>query len=807
MEILKFGGKSLANGQGINNVISIIKSKEKENIKTIVLLSARGDTTDRLEFLLELAKSDENYQDKLEEFENYQKESLETINWDKELKLIINILKGVSLTGDYSLKTKDLILAQGELIAVKTVSELLNNQGVNSIPVDSRLFFKTDDVFGDASINAVLSEQKTVEYFKKLPKDTIPIVTGFIASSDKDETTTLGRNGSNYSASILANYLDVLSIESYTHIDGIFTANPEIVSNAKIIKSIIYSEASELASFGASILHTKSIIPLIEKNISLRILNTFDAENEGTLISNIKTSKGIKSISVQEDVSLINILGKGLLGKKGIDSRIFSNLSNQNISIGIISQGSSERAVSFIVSKKDKTKAIKVLLKEFEHEILIKDIQEIKNINDISVVTVIGQNISDFSSSLNYLKQNNITILLVNNTIRGNNISLVIYEKDVKKAVNVIHSQIFGAIKTINIAIVGKGTVGGSLINQILQSKDKILNNKDINLNIFAISGSEKVLLNKNGISENWTKEYESTKKSEDNTKMIIEYAQTNHLENLIIIDNTSSEAFVEDYSLYIENGFDLISSNKIANTQEYFRYKKLRESLKKNKKQYLYETNVGAGLPIIDTIKILHESGENITRIKGVFSGSLSYLFNSFSESEKPFSYFLKKAMKLGYTEPDPREDLCGNDVARKLLILARELDLENEFDEIEIENLIPQEIRQGDAEYFLDNIEKIDEHYRAIKGKLKEGEVLRYIGDLYGDLQKRKGKLKVELVTVAANSALGNLKGSDSIFEIYTESYKENPITIIGAGAGAEVTARGVFGDLLRISNKKQE
>ncbi len=805
MKIIKFGGKSLANGQGIHNVISIIKHEKKNPEKIIVLLSARGETTNKLETLLELAKWNQDYQKEFEALKKYQKTAIKTLDLNKEFKLIKNILKGVQLTKDYSLKTKDLILAQGELIAVKTISKLLNNQGVKSMPIDSRLFLKTDNNFGNASINHLDSEKRTVDYFKALSKNTIPIVTGFIASNSKNETTTLGRNGSNYSASILANYLNIPSIENYTHIDGIFTANPEIVHNAKIIKHINYNEASELASFGASILHTKSIIPLIEKNISLRILNTFNKENEGTLISNTKTPKGIKSISVQDDVSLISILGKGLLGKKGIDARIFSNLSNQEISVGIISQGSSERGVSFIIPKKDAENAEKILLNEFKYEISTKDIQEIKSINDISVVTIVGQNISNFSSSLAYLKQNNIRILLINSTISGNNISIVVYKNDVKKAVNVIHSQIFGAITTINIAIVGKGTVGGSLINQILKSKNRILNNKDINLNIFAIAGSKKVILNKNGFSDNWRKKYESISESKNNTKLIIDYAQIHHLENLIVIDNTSSKTFVENYTLYIENGFDLISSNKIANTQEYFRYKKLRESLKKYKKQYLYETNVGAGLPIIDTIKTLHESGENITRIKGVFSGSLSYLFNSFSESKKPFSYFLKNAINLGYTEPDPREDLCGNDVARKLLILARELDLENEFDEIKIENLIPKKLRHGETEYFLNNIEKIDKDYIAIKEKLKKGEVLRYIADLSGNLQKTKGKLKVQLVTVPANSALGNLKGSDSIFEIYTESYKENPITIIGAGAGAEVTARGVFGDILRIANKK--
>ena len=804
MKLIKFGGKSLANGQGLENVIEILENKIVNNEKIIVVLSARGNATDQLEEMLELAKSGKNYENNFELFKKQQLEPFTTLNLESEFDLISKLLKGVQLTEDYSLKVKDNLLAQGELIAVKTVAALLNDRNVNSTHVDSRLFLKTDDNFGNASIETSDSETKTIAYFKGLAADVIPIVTGFIASNKNNETTTLGRNGTNYSASLLANYLGIEEIESYTHVNGVFTANPEIVTNAKIIRHINYNEASELASFGTALLHHKCISPLIDKNISLRILNTFNRENKGTLISN-NTSHGIKSISIQEDVALIHIRGKGLLDKKGIDARIFSNLSTLGISVGIISQGSSERSVSFIIPKKDSVTAKKVLLDEFKHEILIQDIQEINANEAVCVVTIIGQNIGDFSSSLDYLKQNKINILLINNTLTGNNISLIIDKKDVIKAVNVIHAQIFGAIKTINIAVVGKGTVGSSLINQILASKDKILTKKNLNLNVFAVASSQKILLNKNGITENWKKEIESSENGINHTKAIIEYAEKNHLENLIAIDNTSSEAFVADYLEFVENGFDLISSNKIANTQEYEKYETLRQGLIKHKKQYLYETNVGAGLPIIDTIRILHESGENITRIKGVFSGSLSYLFNSFSESDQPFSHFLKDAIKLGYTEPDPREDLCGNDVARKLLILARELDLENEFEEIEIENLIPENLRAGDTKQFLENIERIDSHYAKIKSELKKGNVLRYIGDLSGNLQENKGLLKVELVTVSKNSALGNLKGSDSIFEIYTESYKDNPITIIGAGAGAEVTARGVFGDILRIAEKK--
>jgi aspartokinase/homoserine dehydrogenase 1 len=345
--------------------------------------------------------------------------------------------------------------------------------------------------------------------------------------------------------------------------------------------------------------------------------------------------------------------------------------------------------------------------------------------------------------------------------------------------------------------------VGGTLIDQILSSAKTIEEKKGIKLNVFAIANSSKILLNKKGINENWKSEIIENGISYT-IQDIIQFANENHLENLIAVDNTASKDFVTHYIELIENGFDVVSSNKVANTLSYDFYKQLRNALEKNQKNYLYETNVGAGLPLIDTIKLLHLSGENITKIKGVFSGSLSFIFNHFSVEEKPFSEVLKGAISNGYTEPDPREDLCGNDVARKLLILARELDLQNEFDEIKIENLIPDALREVSTEDFLSNLEKLDDYYETVKLSQKQGNVLRYVGELSGDLQQDKGNLEVKLVSVPESSALGQLKGSDSIFEIYTESYGERPIVIQGAGAGASVTARGVFGDILRIVDK---
>ncbi|MDH3323036.1 MAG: ACT domain-containing protein, partial [Flavobacteriaceae bacterium] len=496
--------------------------------------------------------------------------------------------------------------------------------------------------------------------------------------------------------------------------------------------------------------------------------------------------------------------GRGLLGRVGVDARIFTALSKENISVSIISQGSSERGIGFVVDSNDAKKAKEILEKEFANDLKIKDVNRIYIKDDLSIVSIIGQNLSNFHKSYNALTNNKIKPILINNTVTGDNICLVLEDRDLHKAVNVIHGQIFGVSTNINLAIFGVGLVGGTLIDQILKSQKDILKRKNIHLNIFAISNSKQLLLLKNGLTDDWRQDLKQIEKKSFTINDVVRFAKENHFENLIAVDNTASQLFVQNYIALIENGFDLVSSNKIANTVDFSFYRTLRRKLRENEKKYLYETNVGAGLPLVDTIKLMHHSGENITRIKGVFSGSLSYLFNNFSVRDHDFSQILSEAVEKGFTEPDPREDLSGNDVARKLLILARELDLENEIADVAIQNLIPEEMREGTAADFLSRLDALNAGYQKLKEQQKEGFVLRYVGELSGDLSKTKGVLEVKLISVPQNSALGQVKGSDSIFKIYTESYGERPLVIQGAGAGAKVTARGVFGDILRLSEK---
>ena len=803
MIVLKFGGRSLSNGKGIENAVEIISNKVKNGDRLAVVVSARDKATDQLEVMLERAATKHSIKDEFARFKAYQQEICPEACLEPVFQKLEELLSGVSLLGDYSEKVKDEVLAQGEVLSGITVTELLKGKGINARFADTRELIKTTETFGNALPLEKVSRENIIRHFATHNGNTVNVLTGFIGSTERNETTTLGRNGSNYTASLLANYLDAGELQNFTHVDGIYTADPEWVAGATPIEELSFNEANELANFGATILHAKTIIPLLEKNIPLRICNTFNPDGKGTLIRAESEARGIKSLSVLDNVALVNLEGRGLLGKSGVDARIFRALGNQDISVSIISQGSSERGIGLVVNADRATDAVIALEKEFENDFYSRDVNRISVNDEVGVISVVGQDLSNFHKPYATLIRNKVEPLLLNNTVTGKNVSLVLRKKDLHKAVNVIHGEIFGVSRAINIAIFGHGTVGGVLIDQILQSAGNIEDRKKLKLNIFAVANSKRVLLNASGIDVNWRDDLGHAT-AESTVESVIRFAEENHLGNLIAVDNTASRDLVDNYETLVNAGFDLVSSNKIANTMPYARYRSLRESLENNQKQYLYETNVGAGLPLIDTIRLLHLSGENITRIRGVFSGTLSYLFNRFSSEDLPFSRILETARENGYTEPDPREDLNGNDVGRKLLILARELDLKNEMADVRIRNLVPEPLRNVALEDFLERLKDFDDHFEAVKKNQEPGHVLRYTGDLHGDLQQEKGILDVNLVSVPANSALGQVKGADSIFEIYTESYGEHPVVIQGAGAGAAVTARGVFGDILKISER---
>ncbi len=508
-----------------------------------------------------------------------------------------------------------------------------------------------------------------------------------------------------------------------------------------------------------------------------------------------------KPINIYRNKAIVNFEGKDFLGQIGVDSRIFNALNNGGVSVGVISQQAIENGISVLVDAKDAENAVEVLSKEFDKEIKSGVVSNIYSIDNLAVIGFVSEN---YNKILSELQRNKVFPLLLNQVASAGRVNIVVTDNQTEITQNIIETELLGKPKAVHLVLIGHGNVGSTLIEQILDSAYDILNRKRIDLKVVAISNSRKMAFNKAGFGSDWRQKINYST-NETNFEEIINLSKEHNLENLILVDNTASSDFVKNYTTFIDNGFDVVSSNKIYNTLPISDYRKLREILKKNKKRYLYETNVGAGLPLIDTIKLLHLSGENITRIKGVFSGTLSYVFNQFSVRDDKFSTIIKEAMEKGFTEPDPREDLSGNDVARKLLILSRELDLINEFEDINIKNLVTDDLLPISKEEFINRLEELDDVFQKIKDAQEPNHVLRYTGDLHGDLSKDKGELDVNLVSVPANSALGQLKGSDSIFEIYTESYGENPIVIMGAGAGANVTARGVFGDILRVSETK--
>lgn len=507
------------------------------------------------------------------------------------------------------------------------------------------------------------------------------------------------------------------------------------------------------------------------------------------------------AINIYRNKALVNFEGKDFLGQIGVDSRIFQALNGGGISVGVISQQAIENGISVLVDENDASDAVDFLNKEFEKEKAKGHVSNIYSVENLSVIGFVSDN---YNKILSELQRNKIYPLLLSQIASAGRVNIVVTGNQTEITKNIIETEIYGKPKTVHLALIGHGNVGGTLVEQILDSAYDILNRKRVDLKIVAIANSRKIAFNKAGFGSDWRQKikYSTTDSSVDS---LVDFAKEHHLENLVMVDNTASKDFVKHYPTFVDNGFDIVGSNKIYNTLPISEYRNFRKLLEKNKKKYLYETNVGAGLPLIDTIKLLHLSGENITRIKGVFSGTLSYVFNNFSLRNDKFSTIINEALEKGYTEPDPREDLSGNDVARKLLILARELDLINEFEDINIQNLVPESLLSVSKEEFLSRLEELNDEYQKIKENQEPDHVLRYVGDLHGDLQKEKGELDVKLISVPANSALGQLKGSDSIFEIYTESYGENPIVIMGAGAGAKVTARGVFGDILRLSETK--
>ena len=805
MKILKFGGKSLDNGSGILTVLDIIIDNYRAGEAPVVVVSARGKSTDALLALAEQACAGEPYEVALQVFWEHQCQDT-TLRFEAERVQLERLLSGISLLGECSPRTADELVSYGEVLSSQYVAQALKDRGYEAVAIDSGDFLVTDAHYGSASVFTETSRERCRSLFTGLPAGVIPIVTGFIARDEAGRRTTLGRNGSNYSAALLANFLEASLMENYTHVDGIYTANPSVVAEARKIDELSYADAAELSQFGAEILHIKTIEPLQERGIPLRVLNTFSygEESNGTLVTAHPRDKVVRALASLSGKALIHFEGRNMLGRSGIDARIFRSFEAAEVSVSLIAQGSTERGTAIVVDEEEADRAVEALVQEFHHDLETGHVTKIYAEKGLAVVAIIGLNLLEFDRPYRALVRNRILPILLSNSVPENTLCLLVRDDEEReKALKVIHGELFERPKRIHLAVIGHGTVGGAFIGQIIQQRELLIAQKNIDLRIFAIADSRHLLLTPSGAEADWATELEHAPFSGDLAEAIISYGQRQALENMILVDNTSSPVIASHYARYAAEGFDIVSSNKKANIAPYADYSYLRDTLQRHRRSYRYETNVGAGLPLIDNLKLLHLSGERITRIHGLFSGSLSYIFNRLTEEpERSLRSIVEESARLGLTEPDPREDLSGEDVARKVLILVRELDVPAELSDVRWENPVPEALRSLSLEDFWARFGELEASIEALRATAKPDEVLRYVGDIVWDDVRQEATLSAGLRLVSRTSPLGRVSGADSCFEIYTESYGSQPIVIQGAGAGAAVTARGVFGDVLRLA-----
>jgi aspartokinase/homoserine dehydrogenase 1 len=633
------------------------------------------------------------------------------------------------------------------------------------------------------------------------------LLPGFIASNASGETTTLGRGGSDYSAAIIANATESEVLEIWTDVSGMYTAHPKIVAQAKPIEKLSYYEAMELSHFGAKVIYPPTLQPIIEKNIPIVIKNTFAPKDKGTLIDDtpaIENGEIVKGISHIDNVALINLEGSGMIGITGFSKRFFEALSDENINVIMITQASSEHSICIGVKEEEAMAAKKVIDEKFAFEISINKVAPAQIEKNMVNIAVVGEKMKDhqgisgklFSS----LGANNINIRAIAQGASERNISIIIDKKNVTKAINTLHESFFEAqIKELNLFVTGVGNVGSKLLEQIEKQTEYLIENLRLKIRVIAVSNSKKMILGEDALDlTHWKSKLEEsqTKASRD---LFFKHAKKLNLRNSIFVDNTASEIIAKEYARYLNNNIGVVTCNKIAAADELNNYLNLKKISRKFGSPYLFETNVGAGLPIIDTLNNLIASGDQIIKIQAVLSGSLNFVFNNFKKGAS-FHDVVLEAQQEGYTEPDPKIDLSGIDVARKILILARESGMKIELEEIENESFLPQEcLDTQDNKSFFESLVKHSGHFeKMLENAQKEGAKMKYVAQL------EDGKAKVGIQLVKEGHDFYNLEGSDNIILFYTNRYKEQPLIVKGAGAGADVTASGIFADIIRIGKQ---
>ena len=814
MIVSKFGGTSVGSAENIKKVIQIVKEKKAQNA---VVVSALGGVTNLLIKASELALSNDNgFHQVVDQIEQRHFQTIEgLLNHDnqtlckaevaKSLNHLKEILSGVALLNDLSGKTSARIVSLGEILSSFIIYHTMLQEGIEASLLNSAELIKTNSEY----LNAEVDFDQTYENISKEINENkikVSLFPGFIASNDTGEITTLGRGGSDFTAAIIANAMTADMLEIWTDVSGMFTANPKLVKQAYPIAEISYQEAMELSHFGAKVLYPPTIQPVLDKNIPILIKNTLAAQDKGTLITEKSLVNGsiIKGISHIGEISLLTLEGNGMVGVPGISKRLFGALAQHHINVKFITQASSEHSICIAIDAHESESAKIAVDTAFEFEILQHKVNPLIVENDLAIIALVGDKMKSHQGisgkMFSELGNNNVNIRAIAQGSTEKNISAVINNKDVSKALNTLHAAFFeDQIKQINLFVVGIGNVGGKLIEQIRSQFSYLLKQQHVNIRVVAVANSKKMLFEPAGIAlDHWNQELDQ-KGTVSDLDAFMEKMIALNLRNSVFVDNTANDKVPNLYATCLENSIAVVACNKIACSSNYDNYQQLKYLSRKFNAPFLFETNVGAGLPIIDTLNNLIASGDEITEIQAVLSGSLNFIFNHFG-ADSSFYEVVKQAGVEGYTEPDPRIDLSGIDVMRKILILMRESGKQCELEDIENDSFLPEASLQADSVAdFLKTLETEAEHFKALIASAEAEDCrLKYVASY------QNGEAKVGLQHIPKDHPFYNLDGKDNIVLFYTNRYKDQPLIIKGAGAGAEVTASGIFGDIIRTGNK---